>query len=134
MAKKEENLDDMVIGAILFHRLPVSVLFNFGASHYFISYAFITQYNIPCENLNFSWNISWRNENIISSKIFRLCLVVACKREFYTNLLVNNTHEFGVILCMDSLSTFYVVIDCWKRSIVFRVRNHSEFKFVRGNN
>lgn len=73
------------------------------------------------------------NVDIVSSKMCRLCQLVACKREFYTNLLVVDTHRFDVILQMDRLTIFYIVIDCQRRSSIFIVQNHPEFELFGGN-
>lgn len=59
--------------------------------------------------------------------------MVVYKREFYANLLVVNTHEFNMILGTDWLSIFYAVINDWKRSIDFRIPNHSKFEFIGGS-
>lgn len=48
----------------------------------------------------------------------------------YTNLLVINYVEFNVILGMDLVNTFYIVIDCRKRSLVFKISKYLEFEFL----
>lgn len=52
----------------------------------------------------------------------------------YTNLLVIDTHRFHIIFEMDWLSTFHTVIDCRKRSIIFRTSYYSKFEFIGSNN
>lgn len=52
---------------------------------------------------------------------------MACGREFYANLLIENS-GFRLILGMDRLSTFHAIIDCQRR-----LRNDPEFEFIRGN-
>lgn len=72
IAKQYENLDDMVIGTTLVHHVPISVLFDFVASYYFIFFAFVTQHNIFGKNININLNIGMENKNVFPSKLYRL--------------------------------------------------------------
>lgn len=57
-----------------------------------------------------------------------------CKREFYVNLLVIDTHEFDVISGMNWVITFHIVIDCWMNNFVFQISDYLEFEFIGDNN
>lgn len=59
--------------------------------------------------------------------------VVVYKREFYVYLLAIDTDEFDVILSMNWLSTFYTIIQCRNRRLVFNALNHPKFKFIKGS-
>lgn len=59
--------------------------------------------------------------------------VVVYKREFYVYLLAIDTDEFDVILSMNWLSTFYTIIQCRNRRLVFKALNHPKFKFIKGS-
>jgi hypothetical protein len=108
---------DVVIGMFLINDTSGVVLFNSGASHSFISTAYVGKNNLPLALL--------RCQMIVSSLIGdmparRLCPKVNLKiREvdFVTNLIVLESKGIDVILGMDWLSKHKVLIDCAKKSI-----------------
>ena len=52
---------DAVAGNLLVHSVPVLALFNFGASHCFISSNFVIDHLVPLDKLDNQWEISTGN-------------------------------------------------------------------------
>ena len=63
------------------------------------------------------------------NKVCMRCHVVFCCREFITNFLLIDNYDFDIILGMDWLSRVHAVIDCQKKSVIFRIPNQPEFEF-----
>jgi len=106
-------------GTILVYSVPVISLFDFGASHCYISTSFITKHSIPCFDMDTPWEISTGNGIITTSKVCRSCPVVICGREFSADMFMINTGGYDVILGMIWLSKYHAVIDCRNKSVIF---------------
>jgi len=52
-----------------------------------------------------------------------------CGKEFITNFLLIDNCDFDIILGMDWLSRMHAIIDCRKKSVVFRTPNQPKFEF-----
>ena len=111
------------------HSVPTYALFDFSATHCFISSKFISKHNISCDTVHRGWTISTRNGAVSSNKVCSKCPIVICDREFITNFLLIDNCDFDIILGMDWLSLVHAIIDCQRKSVVFRFPNLSEFKF-----
>jgi hypothetical protein len=120
----------VVIGTFFINDTSVVVLFDSGASHSFISVAYIEKHNLPIALL--------RCQMIVSSlrgdmSVRQLCPKVNLKIrgvDFVTNLIVLESKGIDVILGMDWLSKHKVLIDCGKKSIKLTAPDGKELEFV----
>ena len=46
------------------------------------------------------------------------------------DMFMIDTRGYDVILGMTWLSKYHAVIDCWNKSVIFRIPHQSEFQFV----
>jgi hypothetical protein len=101
VVEEAQEAPDVVIGIFLVNDISVVVLFNSGASHSFISAAYLGKHNLPLALL--------RCQMIVSSlggdmPLRQLCLKVNLKirgANFVTNLIVLESKGIDVILGMD---------------------------------
>jgi hypothetical protein len=108
----------------------VVVLFDSGASHSFISAAYIEKHNLPIALLKCQVIVSSLEEDMPARQ---LCLKVNLKiREvdFVANLIVLDSKGIAVILGMDWLSKHKVLIDCAKKSVKLTTPDGKELEFV----
>jgi hypothetical protein len=107
----------VVIGVFFINDTSTVVLFDSGASHSFISTAYVKKHNLPIALL--------RCQMIVSSPggdmpIRQLCPNVNLKIrgvDFVANFIVLESKGIDVILGMDWLSKHKVLIDCAKKSV-----------------
>ena len=119
--EEAEASEEMVAGTILVHSIPVISLFDYGASHCYISISFVTMHSIPCNDMDTQWEISMGNGIITTSRVYRSCPVVICGREFSANMFMINIGGYDMILGVMWLSKYHAVIDCQSKSIIFQI-------------
>jgi hypothetical protein len=121
---------DVVIGTFSINNLSAVVLFDSGASHSFVSAAYVEKHNLPMALL--------RCQMIVSSPggdmpVRQLCPMVNLKIwgvDFVTNLIVLESKGIDVILGMDWLGKHKVLIDYAKKSVKLTTPDGKELEFV----
>jgi hypothetical protein len=106
------------------------VLFNSGASHSFISTAYVGKHNLPLALLRCQMIVSSPGGDMPARQ---LCPKVNLKIrgvDFVTNLIVLELKDIDVILRMDWLSKYKVLIDCAKKSVKLTTPEGKEMEFV----
>jgi hypothetical protein len=107
-----------VFGMFLVNSAPTSILFDYGASHSFISAQFIAKHGIPVHSMSNDMLVSSSRGNM---KAMYQCLGVRFKivgREFRANFVVLDSKGIDIILGMGWLSKVDAVIQCAKMSVL----------------
>ena len=125
--EQAEASEEVEAGTILVHSIPVISLFDFGASHYYISTRFIMMHSIPNSYMDSQWEISTENGVITTSRACKYCSVKVCGRELSADMFMIDTGRYDVILGMTWLSKYHAVIDCWNKTVIFRISHQLEF-------
>jgi hypothetical protein len=120
----------VVIGTFSVNDTSVVVLFDSGASHFFIFTAYVEKHNLSIALL--------RCQMIVSSlggdmPVRQLCPKVNLKIrgiDFAANLIVLESKDIDVILGIDWLSKHKVLIDCTKKSIKLTTPDGNGLEFV----
>jgi hypothetical protein len=122
---------DVAIGTFFDNDTSAVVLFNPGASHSFISVAYVEKHNLPIALL--------RCQMIVSSPrgympARQLCPKVNRKIrggvDFIANLIVLELKGIDIILGMDWLSKHKVPINCAKKSVKLTTPDKKELEFI----
>ena len=71
--------------------VPVLSLFDSGASHCFISSRFSALHFIPLVCMGDQWEISTKNEIVITNKICKACTMELCGRKLEADMFVLDT-------------------------------------------
>jgi hypothetical protein len=106
------------------------VLLDSGASHSFISAAYVEKQNLPIVLLRCQMILSSPGGDIPARQ---LCPKVNLKIrgvDFVTNLIVLELKGIDVILGMDWLSKHKVLIDCAKKSVKLTTPDGKELEFI----
>jgi hypothetical protein len=127
--EEAQEAPNVVIGLFSINDACAVVLFDSGASHYFISAAYVGRHNLPLAQL--------RCQMIVSSPggdmpAMQLCPKVNLKIggvDFVANLIVLESKGFDVLLGIDWLSKHKVLIDCTKKSVKFTTPEGKEIEF-----
>jgi hypothetical protein len=120
----------VVIGSFFINDTSTVVLFDFGASHSFISIAYVEKHNLPIALLRCQMIVSSLGGDMPARQ---LCPKVNLKIrgiDFVANLIVLESKGTDVILGMDWLSMHKVLIDCAKKSIKLTTPDGKELEFI----
>jgi len=101
LTKEEaEGSADVVAGNLLANSIPISTLFDSGASHCFVSSSFVAMHALPHKDLGYPWDVSTGNGVIITSKVCESCPIEVCGRTLVADLFVISTGDYDLILGM----------------------------------
>jgi hypothetical protein len=126
--EEAQEAPDVVIGIFSINDASAVVLFDYGASHSFISTAYIGKHNLPLPLLKCQMIVSSVGGEMPARQ---LCLKVNLKIrgvDFVANFIVLELKGINVILGMDWLSKHKVLIDRAKKSIKLTTREGKEME------
>jgi hypothetical protein len=121
---------DVVIGMFLINDTSIVVLFDSGASHSFISAAYVGKHNLPLALLRYQMIVSSLGGDMPARQ---LCPKVNLKIrgvDFVANLIVLESKGIDIILGMDWLSKHKVLINCAKKSVKLTTPKGKEMEFI----
>jgi hypothetical protein len=130
VVEEAQEAPNVVIDMFLVNNTSALVLFNSGASHSFISAAYVGKYNLPLALLRCQMIVSSPGGDMPARQ---LCPKVNLKIrgvDFVANLVVLESKGIDVILGMDWLSKHKVLIDCAKKSVKLTTPKGKEIEFV----
>jgi hypothetical protein len=121
---------DAVYGTYLLNDNPALVLIDTGASHSFISRAFVDKHNLPTRTIDRPIKISSLGGELVPAFGCRDLTLGIRKHQFPAHLIVLESHVLDVILGMDWMTAFEGVIDVAKRIITLTTpeKKHICFK------
>ena len=100
-------------GIFLVNLLPTRILFDSGASHSFISRAFMLLLRLTSEALRDPLSVATPLGGFsVLNQICRKCVVNLNDIQFMADLIVLIMSEFDITLGMDWLESYHVSIDC----------------------
>jgi hypothetical protein len=120
----------VVIGMFSVNDLSVVVLFDSGASHSFISAAYVEKHNLPIALLRCQMIVSSPGGDMPTRQLYPKVNLKIRGVDFVTNLIVLELKGIDVIFGMDWLGKHKVLIDCTKKSIKLTTPNGEELEFV----
>jgi hypothetical protein len=128
--EEAQEAPDVVIGTFFVNDTSAVVLFDFRASHSFISAAYVEKHNLPIALLRCQMIVSSPREDMPASQ---LCPKVNLKVrgvDFIANLIVLELKGIDVILGMDWLSKHKVLIDYAKKSVKLSTPDGKGLEFI----
>lgn len=128
-AEEAQTAPDVVLGTFLVNSVPASVLFDSGASYYFVSNKFVGKYGLSISLLvNPMLILSSGLEMRTSSLCPNLTLEISGV-PFLADLIVLQSQGLDVIIRMDWLANNQGQIDCANRSITLTNEQGIEVEF-----
>jgi hypothetical protein len=113
----------------LLNKFSTLVLFDTGASHSFISRAFMVKNKIPTKTIDCPIRVSSPGEELIVNADCRDLALEIEKHKFPANLVVLDSQGLDVILGMDWMTAFEGVIDCGNKTITLTTPEKRRFHF-----
>jgi hypothetical protein len=109
---------DVVFGMFFITDTSTVVLFDYGASHSFISTTYVEKQNIPIALLKCQMRVSsLRGDMPARQQCSKVNLKIRGGVDFVANLIVLESKDIDVILGTDWLSKHKMLIDCANKSI-----------------
>jgi hypothetical protein len=135
------NEPDVVMGTFPHNSFIALVLFYTGASHSFISCAFVNKHDFMTETIGRVIIFSSPGGELIVSAGCRHLIIEIGKYKFPTHLVVLDSQGLDVILGMDWMTNYVGVIDCVNRAITLttpegkriRYKSNMDFNDIRLN-
>nr|ABA94769.1 retrotransposon protein, putative, Ty3-gypsy subclass [Oryza sativa Japonica Group] len=129
-AETAQDAPDVVMGMFSVNSVPAIVLFDSGASHSFISQAFVKRNGWKTQNLRVPMIVHSPGRNIRATQI---CLEVNLRIEevdFLAKPIVLDSQSLDIILGMDWLAKHKGQIDCAERSITLQGPGGKQVRFT----
>jgi len=106
------------------------VLFDSGATHFFVSVIFASKLNKKSEPLEFQLIISTPiGAEMIASRCYKKCEVMIGEVKTWVDLVKLGRMEYDAILGMDWISTHHAHINCHQKRVTFKMEGILEFTF-----
>ncbi|XP_074579526.1 uncharacterized protein LOC141836013 [Curcuma longa] len=125
------NASTVVTGQICILQQNATVLFDTGATHSFISRAFVEKLAIPPDVLGGQFLTTLPSGEIMASTHrLRAVPVRIADRELFGDLIVLHMTDYDVILGMDFLIKYGASIECCKQKVVFQPKEGVQFEYI----
>jgi hypothetical protein len=131
MANDEaQQAQDVVLGMFLTSSHPATILFNFGASHSFISSSFVMKHSLPIATMKHTMLVSSPGGEMRTKHICPVGSITIRGVDFPSNLILLDSKGIGIILGMDWLSKQDGVIQCTRKAVRLTKKDGTTFEFV----
>jgi len=111
---------NLVVGCCLIAGKPRCVLFDYGATHSFMSESCVHELGLPVSELQFDLMVSTLASGLVrTSFVCARCPVKVEGRMSKVNLICLPLQGLDVILGMDWLSANRDLINCWEKKLLF---------------
>jgi hypothetical protein len=128
--EEAQEAPNVVIGMFFINDTSVVVLFDSGASHSFISDAYVEKHNLPMALLRCQMIVSSPGGDMPARQLCPKVNLKIRRVDFVANLIVLESKGIDVILGMDWWSKCKALIDCSKKSVKLTTLDGKELEFV----
>jgi hypothetical protein len=110
---EQEGGSKVVTGTVLILGFEVSVLFDSGATHYFVSMVFVRLSRLVVRTLKPGLAVTTPiGKTVVCKRVVCECPISICGRVLPANLVVLPMFSYDIILKMDWLMRHSTIIDC----------------------
>jgi hypothetical protein len=128
--EEAQEAPNIVIGMFSVNDASAVVLFDYGASHSFISTAYVGKHNLPVALLMCQMIVSSPGGDMPTRQLCPKVNIKIKGVDFIANLIVLESKGIDVILGMDWLSKHKVLIDYTRKSVMLTTSDGKELDFV----
>src|SRR3954463_457116 len=120
---------DAVAGKFKLNSVPAFVLFDTGASHSFISRAFVEINELPVETIGCPIKVSSPDGEMIVNSGCHDLVIEFGKYKFPVNLIILNSQGLDVILGMDWMTKHKGLLDCANHTVTLTTPDNKRIRF-----
>ena len=121
---------EVIIGTLYVFGYPALTLIDPGATHSFMSGRLALLANVPSSPLVGDWQVSLPSGDVLTvAWVYRNCVILVGEYGLEADLIPLDIVEFDVILGMDFLEKYQAMVDCYRKTVVFRSVEGLEIPF-----
>jgi hypothetical protein len=128
--EQAQEAPDVVLGMFLVNATSTIVLFDSGASHSFISTAYVEKHNLPIALLKCQMIVSSLGGYMPARQLCPKVNIKIRGLDFVANLIILESKGIDIILRMDWLNKHKVLIDCAKKSVKLTTPDRMKLEFI----
>ena len=121
---------ETVVGKFLLHSRPVTVLFDSGATHSFISRVVVEKYGLPTKTLSQPIKVSSPGGMTMAGIGCHALKLNIGNHVFPTDLIILESQGLDVILGMDWMTKYEGNLDCPSKSVSLTTPENKRIKYV----
>jgi hypothetical protein len=125
-----QQAQDVVLGMFLASSHPATILFNFGASHSFISSSFVVKHSLPIATMKHTMLVSSPGSEMRTKHICLAVSITISGVDFPSNLILLDSKGIDIILGMDWLSMYNIVVQCARKAVKLTKKDGTSVEFV----
>jgi hypothetical protein len=121
---------DVVLGMFLTSSHPATILFDFGASHSFITSSFGAKHNLPIATMKHTMLVSSPGGEMRTKNICPAVSISIRGVDFPSNLILLESKGIDIIPDIDWLSKYHRVIQCARSTVTLTKKDETTVEFV----
>jgi hypothetical protein len=125
-----QQAPDVVLGMFIASSHPTTILFNYGASHLFISSSFVAKHSLPIATMKHTMLVSSPGGEMRTKHICPAVSITIRGVDFPSNLILLDSKGTDIILGMDWLSKYGRVIQCARKAVRLTKKDRTSVEFV----
>jgi hypothetical protein len=125
-----QQAQDVVLGMFLTNSHPATILFDFGASHSYISSSFVIKHSLPIATMKHTMLVSSSGGEMRTKHICPAVSITIRGVDFPLNLILLDSKGIGIILGMDWLNKYNRVIQCARKAVKLTKKDGTSVEFV----
>ncbi|GAV56908.1 zf-CCHC domain-containing protein/RVP_2 domain-containing protein [Cephalotus follicularis] len=120
----------VVGGTLYIYGFAARVLMDPGASHSFISSYFASCLDVTPDSMPYTLDVSTpTGVSMYTDTVYRGCEMSLAGISLYADLIALPIRDFDIILGMDWLSAHHAYMDCYSKTVDFRLPDGTTFQF-----
>jgi hypothetical protein len=128
--EEAQEANDVVLGTFLINFVPATVLFDYEASHSFITEQFVANHDVPMSSMNTHLLVGSPNGEMKSTHVCPQVNLKIGEIDFQADLVIITSSGIDVILRMDWLGKHDGIILCAKKSMLLTNPQGQRVAFV----
>ena len=125
---------DVVEGKLFICGVEAQILFDPGSTHSFLSPVFAKMIAMPSRILDYILTVTTPvGKQAVCRIYYPNCSVLLGEVNVPADLIILDMHDFDVILGMDWLEKYHATMDCFSKTITFKLKGEQADLIVQGN-
>ena len=117
-----DDVGNVVEGKLFIYGVEAKILFDPGSTHSFLSPMFAKMIDVPVSKLDFIVTVKMPvGKQVVCTTYYPSCTIKIGDVTFSADLILLDMHDFDIILGMDWLSRHHATIDCFNKTISFKL-------------
>ena len=126
-AREDQDAPEVIAGIFSLYVIEMHALIDPGSTHSYVCIEHVFDKITSMERLLYDMHVtSPLGQSVNVNRMYKNCPIVIHDMEFSIDLIALPFREFDLILGMDWLSKHLAIIDCDKKTVVFRCFDQCE--------